>query len=261
MCSLGIVIPAFNEEFRLALTLTGITQYLIGKKWSTDIVVVDDGSSDRTAELVQDFARAYPSVRLVRNGRNRGKGFSVRRGMQEVQGEILLMMDADFAVRMEQCQELIDAILRGADIAIGSRTLDPRLQRVMPPLHRQVSSLAFRLLVRLLLDLQFKDTQCGVKAFNRKAAQTLFATQKIDGWAFDPEILSIANSLGYRIAEIPVETFHHEGSKVRWLHSSSRMFLDLLKIRRDRRGGPPHSLAGRDDLSTTPPTVVAETGE
>src|SRR5262249_36330210 len=203
-----------NEEARLAPTLEEIVGFIHREKWRAEVLVVDDGSSDRTAQIIEGFARRDPMVRLVRNDRNRGKGHSVRHGVQKACGEIVFMMDADLAVPMRECEKLIDAINAGSDVAIGSRALDQRLERVRPPFYRRVCSSAFRTMVRILLGLHFKDTQCGFKAFTREAAKATFALQAIETWGFDPEILLIATRLGYRITEVAVETFHREGSKI-----------------------------------------------
>ncbi|PYX88613.1 MAG: glycosyl transferase [Acidobacteria bacterium] len=232
MRSLSFVIPAFNEESRLGPTLAAIVDYIKQESLTAEILVVDDGSRDRTAELVENFARDHSMVRLVRNGKNRGKGYSVCHGVMEAAGNIIIVTDADLAVPIEQCRKLVRALDFGFDIAIGSRTLDQRLQRVKPPFYRRICSLAFRAMVRMLLALHFEDTQCGFKAFSSEAAKRTFAMQKIEGWGFDPEILLIASLLGFRIKEIPVETFHREGSKINLVRDSARMFMELLAIRR-----------------------------
>ena len=232
MRSLSFVIPAFNEQARLGPTLSAIVEYLDREKLNAEVLVVDDGSRDRTTELVEEFARSHPVIRLIRNGENRGKGYSVRHGIQEASGDVIIMTDADLAVPIEQSPKLLEAIDAGFDIAIGSRALNEQLQRVKPPLYRRICSASFRAMVRMLLGLNFKDTQCGFKAFTREAAKRIFALQKIEDWGFDPEILLIAILLDYRIKEIPVETFHREGSKINPVRDSIKMFMELLSIRR-----------------------------
>jgi glycosyltransferase involved in cell wall biosynthesis len=233
MRSVSIVIPAFNEEARLGPTLAEIIRFISRENWRAEVLVVDDGSSDRTAQIVEGFALNYSMIRLVRNDRNRGKGHSVRHGVQEASGDVVFMMDADLAVPMTECQKLIAAINAGFDVAIGSRALDERLERVRPPFYRRVCSSAFRTMVRILLGLYFKDTQCGFKAFTREAAKATFALQTIETWGFDPEVLLIATRLGYRITEVAVETFHREGSKINPVRDSINMFHELLSIRRN----------------------------
>ncbi len=232
MRSLSIVIPAFNEESRLGPTLTAVVEYMGRQDLTPEIIVVDDGSSDRTAELVEKFAAEHPMVRLLRNGKNRGKGYSVRHGMQEAKGDVVLMCDADLSVPIEQCDELIAALAAGYDIAIGSRALNEEMMREKPPFYRRICSSTYRVMVRTLLGLQFKDTQCGFKAFTREAAKRVFAMQRIEDWGFDPEILLIATLLDYRVKEIPVEAFHREGSKINPVLDSIKMFMELLTIRR-----------------------------
>jgi dolichyl-phosphate beta-glucosyltransferase len=233
MHSLSIVIPAFNEEARLAPTLEEIIGFIHRENWRAEVLVVDDGSSDRTPQIVEGFAQNHSLIRLLRNDRNRGKGHSVRHGVQKASGDIVFMMDADLAVPMTECQKLVDAIRAGSDVAIGSRALDERLERVRPPFYRRVCSSGFRAMVRILLGLRFKDTQCGFKAFTRDAAKATFALQTIETWGFDPEVLLIASRLGYRITEVAVETFHREGSKINPVRDSINMFRELLSIRRN----------------------------
>lgn len=232
MRSLSFVVPAFNEQSRLGPTLAALVEYIDRERLMAEIVIVDDGSRDRTAALVEDFARNHSIVRLVRNGENRGKGFSVRHGVQEAAGDVIIMTDADLAVPVEQTHKLLDAIDAGFDIAIGSRALDEQLQRVKPPFYRRICSVTFRAMVRMILGLNFKDTQCGFKAFTREAAKRIFAMQKIEDWGFDPEILLIASLLDYRIKEVPVQAFHREGSKINPVLDSIKMFMELLSIRR-----------------------------
>ena len=233
MRSLSFVIPAFNEEARLGPTLSAIVEYIDREKLNAEVLVVDDGSRDRTAALVEGFAQHHPVVRLIRNGENRGKGYSVRNGVREASGDVIIMTDADLAVPIEQSPQLLEAIDAGYDIAIGSRALNEQLQRVKPPLYRRICSAAFRSMVQMLLGLDFKDTQCGFKAFTRDAAKRIFPLQKIEDWGFDPEILLIGRLLDYRIKEIPVETFHREGSKINPVLDSIKMFMELLSIRRN----------------------------
>jgi len=229
---LSFVIPAFNEQDRLGPTLSAIVDYVNREKLDAEVLVVDDGSRDRTAALVESFAQRHPVIRLIRNGANHGKGYSVRNGVRKASGDIIIMTDADLAVPIEQTPKLLEAIDAGFDIAIGSRALNEQLQRIKPPLYRRICSAAFQAMVRMLLGLRFKDTQCGFKAFTREAAKRIFSLQKIENWGFDPEILLIGILLDYRIKEIPVETFHRDGSKINPVRDSIKMFMELLSIRR-----------------------------
>jgi glycosyltransferase involved in cell wall biosynthesis len=227
----SIVLPAFNEQARIAGTLDKILAYATQRGWNLEVIVVNDGSSDGTAEIVCEFARKYPALRLLENPGNRGKGYSVRNGMLHARGEILLFSDADLSSPIEEADKLFAAIGKGVDIAIGSRWLDRRLQIQMQPLHRQLLGRIFNLALRFILGLQFKDTQCGFKAFTRPSAQAIFPLQKIERWGFDPELLYLARKLGFNVSEIAVAWSHREGTRINPLRDGIRMFGEILKIR------------------------------
>lgn len=231
MDSLSIVIPAFNEESRLGPTLSAIIDYAERQGGAIEIIVIDDGSTDRTPELVREFATTSPVVRLIQNEGNRGKGYSIRRAVREASGDVVLMTDADHSVPIEQAERLFSALTDGAAVAIGSRALRRDLWKFKPPVARRVYSSCFRVLVRFLLGLRFSDTQCGFKAFTREAAGRIFALLTVDNWAFDPEILILADLLDYRVAEVPVEAYYRPGSKVRPFRDSLQTLQDLLAIR------------------------------
>ena len=177
------------------------------------------------------YAAHHPELHLLENPGNRGKGYSVRNGMLHARGDILLFSDADLSSPIEEADKLFDAIAQGADIAIGSRWLDPELQIQKQPLYRQLFGRIFNLALRLILNLQFKDTQCGFKAFTRRSAQAIFPLQKIERWGFDPEILYLANRLGFSVREVPVAWSHREGTRINPLRDGIRMFGEMLKIR------------------------------
>ena len=200
----SIVLPAYNESERVAATLETILAHSEQRGWKTEIIVVNDGSSDDTARLVSGYAARHPGVRLLDNPGNRGKGYSVRNGMLHATGDILLFSDADLSSPIVEADKLFAAIAAGADVAIGSRWLKAELQTKRQPLHRQVFGRAFNLALRIVLGLDFKDTQCGFKAFTRDAAQKLFTLQKIERWGFDPELLYLARTLHLRVVEVPV---------------------------------------------------------
>ena len=227
----SIIIPAYNESQRIAATLEKVLAYIAKMGWAAEVIVVNDGSRDSTAEIVRDWMRRNPIVRLVENPRNRGKGYSVRHGMMEAAGEVLLFTDADLSSPIYEAEKLIAAIQQGADIAIGSRWLRADLQTERQPLYRQFFGRVFNLLLRIVLGLRFKDTQCGLKAFTARAAQSIFPRQRIERWGFDPEILFLANKAGMLTAELPVEWAHDEGSKIHPVPDGLRMFADLLRIR------------------------------
>jgi len=193
--------------------------------------VVNDGSRDSTPQIVRDWARQNSIVRLVENPGNRGKGYSVRHGMMEAGGDVLLFTDADLSSPISEAEKLVAAIQRGADIAIGSRWLRSELQTERQPLYRQFFGRIFNLLLRIILGLRFKDTQCGLKAFTRRAAQAIFPRQRIERWGFDPEILYLASKAGMATAEVPVEWAHDERSKISPVKDGLRMFTEMLRVR------------------------------
>jgi dolichyl-phosphate beta-glucosyltransferase len=236
LASISIVIPAYNEERRLPATLQSILEYLGACEWARwEILVVNDGSKDATAAVAAEFASAHPGVRLIENPGNRGKGYSVRHGMIEAEGDWVLFTDSDLSAPIEELDKLI-AAARGqsARVAIGSRALDRGLIAVHQSLFREVAGRVFNLLMRIAIGLPFADTQCGFKLFERGAAQEVFRRQRIERWGFDAEALFIARRLGYKTIEVPVRWSHAEGTKVSMFRDSLNMFVDLLRIRRDQ---------------------------
>ena len=227
----SIVIPAYNEGARLGATLEKVLAYVRAQGWDAEVVVVNDGSRDNTAEIVKTFAARGAALRLVENPGNRGKGYSVRNGMLNARGQILLFSDADLSSPIEEAPKLLSALEQGADIAIGSRWLRAETQTQRQPLHRQVFGRIFNILLRLTLGLPFKDTQCGFKAFTQKAAQTVFPLQKIERWGFDPEILFLARKFGLKVKEVPVAWGHSGGARINPLIDGARMFQEMLRIR------------------------------
>lgn len=227
----SIILPAYNESARIAATLDKILAHGTQRGWNLEVIVVDDGSSDGTAELVRGYASKHCALRLLENPRNRGKGYSVRNGMLHAKGDILLFSDADLSSPIEEADKLFAAMAQGAEIAIGSRWVDPRLQIRRQPLHRRLLGRIFNLALRIVLGLQFKDTQCGFKAFTRRSAQTIFPLQKIERWGFDPELLYLAKQFGFTVREVPVAWSHREGTRINPLRDGIRMFGELLRVR------------------------------
>ena len=227
----SIILPAYNESARITATLDKILAHSTERGWNVEVIVVNDGSSDRTAEIVLEYAKKHAALRLLENPGNRGKGFSVRNGMLHAKGDILLFSDADLSSPIEEADKLFAAIVNGADIAIGSRWIDSRLQIRKQPLHRRIFGRIFNLALRLILGLQFKDTQCGFKAFTRRSAQAIFPQQKIERWGFDPELLYLARKFGFTVSEVPVAWAHREGTRIHPLRDGVRMFVELLRIR------------------------------
>lgn len=236
---LSIVIPAYNESDRLQPFLERTTCFLNLRRAPYELLVVDDGSRDNTADIVERFAASNPSVRLIRSARNMGKGAAVRRGIQAASGRLQLFADADGATPIEELERLERAIESGADLAIGSRALASRNRgyTVQARWHRSALGLLFNTIVqRLGLD-GIEDTQCGFKLFRKSAAHVLFPLTAVDGYGFDLELLYIAKRRGYRIAEIPVNWADQPGSKVHPLRDGLSMLRSLLAVRRrDARG-------------------------
>jgi dolichyl-phosphate beta-glucosyltransferase len=230
--SLSIVIPAYNEAERLPQTLRTIREYLQQHSLAAEVIVVDDGSADNTAMLVEDFSNSWECLRLVGNLQNRGKGFSVRNGALQARGDLILFTDADLSAPISEMPRLLEPLIRNeADITFGSRAVDRSLIGVHQSLMRETSGRIFNFLVQLLISLPFKDTQCGFKAFRRQAAIEVFKRQTIPGFGFDPEILYIAKKHQFRLLEVPVHWDHVEGTTVRFITDSTNMLLDLMRIR------------------------------
>lgn len=227
----SIVIPAYNESGRIVSTLRRVVDYVRAQGWRAEILVVNDGSTDRTAEVVREFQAQAPEVRLIENPGNRGKGYSVRAGMLQAQGEILVFTDSDLSAPIEEADRLFAAIAGGGDIAIGSRWLESGRQTHRQPLYRQFFGRCYNLVTHLVMGLPFADTQCGFKAFRREAAQTVFQLQTIEGWGFDPEILFIALKRGYRVVEVPVTWAHDERTRMKYLKDGIKMLREMAVIR------------------------------
>jgi len=229
---LSVVIPAYNEERRLPRAIEQIGSYLSAHPLRSEILVVDDGSTDATPKLIEEYRGKYQDMRLISNGRNRGKGFSVRHGMLEARGEIALFTDADLSTPIEEADKLLRALREdGYDAAIGSRALDKSLIEVHQSAFREQAGAFFNRLVRAITGIEFSDTQCGFKAFRRKGTRIIFEQQRIEGFGFDPEILFLAKRHGLRVAEVPVRWSHDAGTKVHVVEDGLRMFADLLVIR------------------------------
>ena len=229
--TLSIVIPAFNESARIGPALKQVLACVHGRKWPAEVIVVNDGSRDSTAEIVREIAANDPVVRLIENPENRGKGFSVRNGMLHASGDVMMFTDADLSSPIEEAERLFAAIREGADIAIGSRWLDKGRQTKHQPLYRQMFGRCFNAVTRLIMGLPFADTQCGFKAFRRDAAYTVFQLQRIERWGFDPELLFIALKRGYQVREVAVTWGHDERSRLSYLKDGVKMLEELVYIR------------------------------
>jgi glycosyltransferase involved in cell wall biosynthesis len=227
----SIVIPAYNESARIPATLRSVVECVRAQGWSAEIIVVNDGSRDATADVVRAFAANAPEVRLLENQSNRGKGYSVRSGLLQALGEVVMFTDADLSAPIEEAERLFAAIAAGADIAIGSRWLEKGRQTHRQPLYRQFFGRCFNAVTRAVMGLRFADTQCGFKAFTRAAAQTVFQLQTIERWGFDPEILFIGLKRGYQIVEVPVSWAHDERTRMSYLKDGMKMLEEIAIIR------------------------------
>jgi dolichyl-phosphate beta-glucosyltransferase len=227
----SIIIPAYNEGARLGATLDRVLAYVSSQGWDAEIIVVNDGSRDHTADLVREYSQKHPQLQLLENPGNRGKGYSVRNGMLHARGAILIFSDADLSSPIEEATKLLAALQQSADIAIGSRWLQPDLQAHRQSLLRQFYGRIFNLALRILLGLNFKDTQCGFKAFTRHAAEIVFPLQTIERWGFDPELLHLARRAGLKVTEVAVVWSHDAGTRISPLRDGIRMFAEVLKIR------------------------------
>ena len=227
----SIVIPAYNEAPRIGNALQSVVTCVCQRGWHAEVVVVDDGSRDQTADLVRAFAKEHPEVRLLQNPGNHGKGYSVRNGILHSFGEVVMFTDADLSAPIEEADGLFAAIAAGADIAIGSRWLERTRQTIRQPLYRQFFGRCFNGVTRAVMGLPYADTQCGFKAFTRTAAQTVFQLQTIERWGFDPEILFIARKRGYRIDEVAVSWAHDERTRISYLKDGTRMLQDIAIVR------------------------------
>ena len=228
---LSVVIPAFNEEKRIRETLSKIELYLIEQDYSYEIIVVDDGSVDNTAELVKNSTTYNHSLRLLKNEDNKGKGFSVKRGVLEARGVYILFSDADLSTPIEEIEKLMPWFDKGYDIVIGSRGLPQSNIIIHQPFYRETMGRIFSIIVQILNIRGINDTQCGFKCFRRDVAYQIFPKQTIRGFTFDVEVLYIASNLGNRIKEVPIDWYNSPQTSVNAISDYLKMFIDLLRIR------------------------------
>jgi dolichyl-phosphate beta-glucosyltransferase len=226
----SIVVPAFNEAGRIRGSIEKIDAFMKRSPVPLELIIVDDGSSDNTAEIVRQFRGEC--VRLLQNDRNRGKGYTVRHGVLAASGKYVLFTDADLSAPIEELDKLLDVALKEhADVVIGSRAVDRKYIEKHQSRLRELGGIVFNLMVRSLLGLRLHDTQCGFKLFHREKTRRIFEQQTTFGFGFDPELLFLAKRNGLTIRETPVRWSHAEGSKVHFLRDSMRMFSDLVRIR------------------------------
>lgn len=241
----SIVIPAYNERSHIGATIRSVHEYVSRKRWRFEIIVVDDGSDDNTvAEAQRAAEKVKTPVRVLRNGANRGKGYSVRRGMLASRGDFALFSDADLSTPIYELERLLEGAQRGYDVTIGSRALRNSKIEVHQPFYRELMGKAFNLILRSLGLSHFRDTQCGFKLFTRRAIDMIFPAVKLNRFAFDVEILLIAQRLGLKTKELPVHWHDSLPSKVSLCQDSLRMLFDVMKLRL-RRGRSLHSAHAR----------------
>ncbi|MBA2737457.1 MAG: glycosyltransferase family 2 protein [Pyrinomonadaceae bacterium] len=238
--TLSIVIPAFNEESRLGDSVREILAYVKRKKLNAELIVVDDGSQDKTSEVAKNSCAEFPETEteVIRYEENRGKGYAVKIGLQASSGNIALFSDADLSTPIDELPKLIEPIQNGEnDVTFGSRALDRSLIGTHQPWRREQGGKVFNLIVKTLTGLPFWDTQCGFKAFNMQKFRPLLDVMQIDRFGFDVEFLYVADYLGLRLKEIPVRWNHFEGTKVSFFRDSQRMFNEVRQIRRNAKKG------------------------
>ncbi len=237
---LSIVIPAYNEQDRIMLTLEQTVEYLATQDYESEVVVVSDGSSDDTVKVARNYARkGGPEVRALEYHPNRGKGYAVQYGMTRAKGDRVLFMDADYAVPIEEITKAHALLDQGADIAIASRALPGSVVEKHQNFPRMVSSKIYNLVQQLTLGIKYPDTQCGFKMFTREASQTLFSRQKLSSVIFDPEILWLAKNQGYKVGQFPVVWSHVEDSRIVYdsIGKSLFVFKELFRIRKLHNSG------------------------
>ncbi len=230
---LSVIIPVYNEEARVGKTLEDSLSYLRKRKIRAEVLVVDDGSKDRTVQMVEKFGKKVKgtqTLRILKQGTNRGKGAAVRLGALAAKGEVVLFMDADNATPLSEFEKFRPLFAEGIGVVIGSRAVDRSQVKIPQPLYRQALGRAANLVIQVLVVWGIWDTQCGFKAFSRKAATAIFHLQTIDRFGFDFELLFLAHKLGFSIKEVSVQWFNSPYSKVR-LSDYFGTLLELLSIR------------------------------
>lgn len=230
---LSVIVPAYNEEQRLAESLPVIISYLSRQLYTWEILVVDDGSRDATSRVAQEIAGEC-NCRVIRNEPNRGKGYSIKRGMLEARGSYRLFSDADLSTPIEELEKFWPEVEAGSDVVIGSRAVRGAQLEVRQAFYRELMGRVFNTLVQLMLVGGIRDTQCGFKLFSERAAEKIFPEQSLQGFAFDVELLVLARRYGFMIKEVPVRWINSPATKVSALRDSTRMFADLLRLKLGR---------------------------
>ena len=232
---LSIIIPAYNEEYRLPTTLKEINRFLEQQRFSAEVLVIENGSQDRTFQIADEYARGHPEFRAIHEDK-RGKGRAIKRGMLEAAGQFRFMCDADLSMPVEEIIRFLPPLITDIDIAIGSREA-PGAVRYHEPIYRHLGGRMINLVIRLLALPGLQDTQCGFKCLRANAAEDLFGSLTLDGLSFDIELLYVARKRGYRIVEVPIPWYFSAESKVRLFHDTLQMVLDIMTIRLNNRRG------------------------
>jgi len=232
---LSLIIPAYNEGKRLPQTLPQIIEFVQSLSFPAEVIIVNNNSSDRTRPIADEFAERYPFI-YVHDEPRQGKGAAVRTGMIAAQGEYLFMADADLSMPIGEVSKFLPPHLEGYDVAMASREVEGA-QRFNEPAYRHLMGRIFNLVVKVLAVPGFQDTQCGFKCFRRQAALDVLAYQSIDGWAFDVELLYIAQRRGYKIVEVPIDWYYRANSRISPISDAIDMFREVLKIRLNGRRG------------------------
>ena len=232
---LSIIIPAYNEQDRIVPTLGQTIDYLQNQSFASQLIVVSDGSTDRTAQVAKGFSTpTHVLLDVIEYHPNRGKGYAVRHGMLQGAGRVVMFMDADYAVPIHFCRQGLDLINSGVDIAIASRAISGAQVRSHQNILRELSAKLYTFIQNRYLGIHYPDTQCGFKLFKRQAAQILFERQRLDSVIFDPEILWLAKRAGFQVAQFPVDWTHVADSRIQYdsLRKSLFVFEELFRIRR-----------------------------
>ena len=226
---ISIIIPAYNEEDRIISTLETIIKYMDSQTFSYEILVVDDGSNDKTKDVVVNFGH---KVNYIKQPKNMGKGAAVKRGMLEANGEIRLFSDADLSTPIFEIHKLVNEIAAGNDICIGNRAMNRENIKEHQPFYREFMGKTFNKIVQLFLFKGITDTQCGFKAYNKESAIKIFSMSKINGFSFDVESLFLAHKFGFKVSQVSVEWYNDDRSKVDPVKDSIKMLIEIFKIKK-----------------------------